>query len=108
MTYFSYNTLRLGVGLRKGIVKEINTEVNKLTLDSWIVQVDYEIFKNCLLSYSYEITTNKLNQTNTYGTHEFGIIYTFEGSVLCPSRFKNDIDCIKPIPELQNHAMSGL
>lgn len=40
-------------------------------------------YKNFTFGYSYDMTISKLGIDNSYGTHEFGHIYTFKGVSLC-------------------------
>ena len=40
-------------------------------------------YKNFTFGYSYDMTISELGIDNSYGTHEFGLIYTFKGVSLC-------------------------
>lgn len=65
--------ITLGVAFRR---KEVfNVDHNN---DSFIMQFTYSK-KGLMVGYSYDITVSSLGVYNTYGTHEVGIIYTFDG-----------------------------
>lgn len=108
MGYFGWEPVRFGVGYRNGWVKALNDNNSMFQHDAVIAEVDYKLSDNLLMSYSFEYTTNTIGVQRTYGTHEVGFVYIFEGSVLCPELYKNDIDCINPIPEIQEAGISGL
>ncbi len=108
LIYFGYQPVRFGAGLRNGWVQNLNEPGRRIREDSWIAEVDFELGRNFLLSYSFEYTRNEIGVQRTYGTHEIGLVYIFEGSVLCPEVYKNDIDCINPIPEIMESGKSGL
>ncbi|MGB0176849.1 MAG: PorP/SprF family type IX secretion system membrane protein [Owenweeksia sp.] len=108
MLYYGYDPIRFGGGLRAGWVESLSDDKRRIREDAWVAQVDFKVSDNFLLSYTFEYTRNEVGIQRTFGTHEIGLTYIFEGSVLCPELYKNDIDCINPIPEIQESGISGL
>lgn len=64
----------IGIGFRRKLV--FNVDRNN---DSFIMQFTFKR-KGLLMGYSYDLTISSLSVSNTYGTHEIGLIYIIAGS----------------------------
>ena len=72
--------LKFGLGFRRKNFVRINRNVDALIFQT-LVQVD-----QLTLGYSFDLTISDLGAHRTFGTHEFGITYTFPDSQLCGKR----------------------
>ena len=83
----------IGVGLRRKLVFNVDKNV-----DSFIIQSTFNA-KGLVIGYSYDLTVSSLQVSNSYGTHEFGIVYIFEGKHLKKrrsggkSKYRSAEDC---------------
>lgn len=71
------NWTKIGIGFRRQNFVLVDRNVDALVLQA-LVNVGGLTF-----GYSYDITISKLGPQNTFGTHEVGIAYRFEGAALC-------------------------
>ena len=68
---------KASVGFRRQNFLLIDRNVDAIILQGLVS------FGGVTLGYSYDITISKLGPHNTFGTHEIGIAYTFDGLGLC-------------------------
>lgn len=69
--------IKVGVGFRRQNFVRINRNVDALIFQS-LFQIN-----QLTLGYSFDLTISDLGAHRTFGTHEFGITYTFPNSKLC-------------------------
>lgn len=86
-----YQNVLLGVSLRRKDVFSVTEDFESIILHGMVT------YKGFTFGYSYDMTISQLGIDNSYGTHEFGIIYTFKGLTLCgkggKSRSSQADDC---------------
>lgn len=71
------NYMKAGLGMRRQHFIPNNTRI-----DALIMQVMFSK-KSFLFGYSFDATVSQLSAHRTFGTHEIGIMYTFEGLTMC-------------------------
>ncbi len=73
---------KVSAGFRRQNFLLIDENVDALIIQGLIS------FGGLTLGYSYDVTISKLGPHRTYGTHEFGIAYTFKGVNVCRGKGK--------------------
>ena len=74
------NHAKFGLGFRRQNFLMIDENVDALILQAIVG------FGSFNLGYSYDITISSLGPHRTFGTHEIGLTYTFEGFTLCSGK----------------------
>lgn len=86
--------IKIGLGYRRQEFLNISQQMDALILQG---TADLGPFT---LGYSYDLTLSSLTPNRTFGTHEFGLTYTFENTFLCQgSKKKKKKECYFDLKE---------